>query len=73
MSAQTNPVVEALMALHKANTDLLWSLEWINSLIDDLNTGRESEHPRTLEFLTELRERRTDSVGLDCLAKEVWQ
>jgi hypothetical protein len=73
MSDKTDPIVTAMMALHKANTDLLWSLEWVNSLIDDLNTGRESEHPRTLEFLTELSERRTDSVGLDCLAKEVWQ
>jgi hypothetical protein len=73
MSAQTNPVVEALMALHKANTDLLWALEWINSLIDDINTGREDEHPRTLEFLAELSERRTDSFGLNVLAKEVWQ
>jgi|LakMenEpi03Aug12_release.lakeMendotaPanAssembly.Ray.scaffolds.fasta_scaffold173815_6 hypothetical protein len=44
MSDKTDPIVTAMMALHKANTDLLWSLEWVNSLIDDLNTGRESEH-----------------------------
>ncbi len=53
-----------------ASSDLVWALEWLNSLNDDLNTGRESQHPRTREFLDELAQRRIGNHGLHAAAKE---
>jgi hypothetical protein len=52
------------------SSDLVWAMEWLNSLCDDLNTGRESEHPRSREFLDELATRRISNHGLHAAAKE---
>ncbi len=52
------------------SSDLVWAMEWLNSLCDDLNTGRESEHPRSREFLDELAQRRISNHGLHAAAKE---
>jgi hypothetical protein len=71
VSNSTEPMTAALMAIHRVNSDLLWALEWIDGLTDDLNTGREAEHPRTREFLEDLAQRRTESDPLDVLAREV--
>jgi hypothetical protein len=71
VNSSTEPMTAALMAIHRVNSDLLWALEWIDSLTDDLNTGRETEHPRTREFLEDLAQRRTESDPLDVLAREV--
>ena len=53
-----------------AASDLVWALEWLNSLNDDLNTGRESQHPRSREFLDELAQRRIGNHGLHAAATE---
>ena len=53
-----------------AASDLVWAMEWLNSLTDDLNTGRESQHPRSREFLDELAERRIGNHGLHAAATE---
>lgn len=55
--------------------DLVWAMEWLNSLCDDLNTGHhdrtgEEQHHRTREFLDELAQRRTQSSPLDLAAQE---
>ncbi len=53
-----------------AASDLVWAMQWLDSLTDDLNTGRDSEHPRTREFLDDLAQRRISNHGLHAAAKE---
>lgn len=77
MSNPTDPVTACLLGLHRVNTDLLWALEWLNSLTDDLNAERyqrngDEQHPRTSEFLADLAQRRIESDPLDVLSKEVF-
>lgn len=55
--------------------DLVWAMEWLDSLTNDLNAERaqrngDNEHPRTREFLDELAQRRTQSSPLDLAAQE---
>jgi hypothetical protein len=52
--------------------DLVWAMEWLDSLTDDLNKvhGR-GYHPRTVEFLEELKERRKGKITLNAVAREV--
>jgi hypothetical protein len=53
-------------------TDLVWAMEWLNSLTDDLNTlYGQGYHPRTVEFLEELTERRKVKTTLNSVAREV--
>jgi hypothetical protein len=53
-------------------TDLVWAMEWLNSLTDDLNTLHgQGYHPRTVEFLEELAERRRVKITLNSVAREV--
>jgi hypothetical protein len=53
-------------------TDLVWAMEWLNSLTDDLNTLHgQGYHPRTVEFLAELAERRKVKITLNSVAREV--
>lgn len=69
-------MVQALVANAQTTIDLVWAMEWLDSLTNDLNGERwqrngDSEHPRTREFLDELAERRKNSETLDAAAKEV--
>ena len=66
----SDPLVAALVAHGTLVTDTVWALQWLNSLCDDLNTGRDSEHPRCREFLDELAQRRIGNHTLDSCAKE---
>jgi hypothetical protein len=66
----SDPLVAALVAHGTLVTDTVWALQWLNSLCDDLNTGRDSEHPRCREFLDELAQRRIGNHTLDICAKE---
>lgn len=55
--------------------DLVWAMEWLDSLTNDLNAeswhrNGDNEHPRTREFLDELAQRRTQSSPLDLAAQE---
>jgi hypothetical protein len=47
------------------NTDLIWAIEWLNTLSDRL-TG---DH-MVAEFMAELEQRRTQSDALNAAAKE---
>ena len=71
-AASAQPLVQALVAHATLVTDMVWALEWLNSLCDDLNTGRDAQHPRTREFLDELAKRRKGNHTLDSAAKEAY-
>ena len=71
-AASAEPLVQALVAHATLVTDMVWALEWLNSLCDDLNTGRDAQHPRTREFLDELAKRRKGNHTLDSAAKEAY-
>ena len=71
-AASAEPLVQALVAHATLVTDMVWALEWLNSLCDDLNTGRDAQHPRTREFLDELAKRRKGNHTLDSCAKEAY-
>ena len=69
MSTATEPVSPLYLHGRIAN-DLVWALQWLDSLVNDLNgehherTGDE-EHHRVREFLDDLAQRRTESTPLD--------
>jgi hypothetical protein len=74
-AASAEPLVQALVAHATLVTDMVWALEWLNSLCDDLNGERwqrngDKEHPRTREFLDELAKRRKGNDTLNSCAKE---
>jgi hypothetical protein len=74
-AASAEPLVQALVAHATLVTDMVWALEWLNSLTDDLNSERhkytgEEEHPRTREFLDDLAKRRKGNDTLNSAAKE---
>lgn len=69
---QQDPLAMALTEHGLVVTDLVWAMEWLNSFIDDLNTLHEQEyHPRAIEFLDELAERRKVKITLNSVAREV--
>lgn len=63
-------MTSAERALVSMTIDLIWAMEWIDSLTDNLNTARDGEHPRTREFLDDLAQRRIGNHTLDACAKE---
>jgi hypothetical protein len=63
--SEPNPLVLALVAHGQATLDLVWALEWINTLTDRM-TG---DH-MVAEFMAELEHRRTQSDTLNAAAKE---
>ena len=69
MSTATEPVSPLYLHGRIAN-DLVWALQWLDSLVNDLNgehherTG-DGEHHRVREFLDDLAQRRTESTPLD--------
>lgn len=68
-------LVQAMVANAQTTIDLVWAMEWLDSLVDDLTTERfertgELGHPRAKEFLDDLAERRKHSEGLHSAAKE---
>jgi hypothetical protein len=75
MNANTEQQQALVMALTEHGlvvTDLVWAMEWLNSLTDDLNTlYGQGYHPRTVEFLEELTERRKVKITLNSVAREV--
>lgn len=71
-SEQQDPLAMALTEHGLVVTDLVWAMEWLNSFIDDLNTlCIDDVHPRTVEFLEELAERRKIKITLNSVAREV--
>jgi hypothetical protein len=80
MSADTSKKDLFVVALTQHGllvSDLLWAMEWLSSLTDDLNTAwrqindEAEEHPRSREFLDELAERRKVKITLNSVAREV--
>jgi hypothetical protein len=80
MNANTNKKDLLAVALTQHGllvSDLVWAMEWLNSLTDDLNTAwrqindEAEEHPRAREFLDELAERRKIKITLNSVAREV--
>jgi len=80
MSADTSKKDLLVVALTQHGllvSDLLWAMEWLSSLTDDLNTAwrqindEAEEHPRSREFLDELAERRKVKITLNSVAREV--
>jgi hypothetical protein len=66
MNAQpANPLVAALVAHAQVTLDLVWAVEWLNTLTDRM-TG---DH-MVAEFMAELEHRRTTSDTLNSAAKE---
>jgi hypothetical protein len=66
MNAQpANPLVAALVAHGQVTLDLVWAVEWLNTLTDRM-TG---DH-MVAEFMAELEHRRTQSDALNAAAKE---
>jgi hypothetical protein len=59
-------IVEAFLANGKITLDLVWALEWINTLTDRLTGDHMVD-----EFLKDLAARRLDSEQLDACASEV--
>jgi hypothetical protein len=52
--------------------DLVWAMEWLDSLTDEINMLHGGcYHPRTVEFLEELNERRKGKATLNAVAREV--
>ena len=62
--SEPNPLVEALVAHAQVTLDLVWALEWLNTLTDMLPAYQISE------FYDELQHRRTQSDALNAAAKE---
>jgi hypothetical protein len=66
MNAQpANPLVAALVAHAQVTLDLVWAVEWLNTLTDRM-TG---DH-MVAEFMAELEHRRAQSDALNAAAKE---
>jgi hypothetical protein len=63
--SEPNPLVRALVLHGQATLDLVWALEWINTLTDRM-TG---DH-MVAEFMAQLEHRRTTSDTLNAAAKE---
>ena len=76
--ATDTALVAALVAHGRLVTDMVWALQWLDSLTDDLNTERhertgEEQHPRTSEFLADLDQRLIDNDTLKSCWKEAAQ
>ncbi len=73
-----NATTETMSPLHlhgRIANDLVWAMQWLDSLVDDLNTEHhdhtgEEEHHRVREFLDDLAQRRTQSTPLDYAYEE---
>jgi hypothetical protein len=66
MNAQpANPLVAALVAHGQATLDLVWAMQWLDTLTDCL-----AEHHMVAEFMADLEQRRTTSDTLNSAAKE---
>ena len=68
-------IVQALVANAQTTIDLTWAMQWLDSLVDDLNTEHhertgDEEHHRTREFLDDLATRRKNSETLHAAARE---
>lgn len=67
--------VQALVANAQTTIDLAWAMQWLDSLVDDLNTEHhertgDKEHHRVREFLDDLETRRKNSETLHSAARE---
>lgn len=70
---------DALLLSSETTSDLIWAMEWIDTLSDALNTARDEEtdeiirreHGMYQEFQQCLTKRRKTSHRLDLVAKEV--
>jgi hypothetical protein len=73
-----NTATETMSPLHlhgRIANDLVWAMQWLDSLVDDLNTEHHDrtghgEHHRVREFLDDLAQRRTQSTPLDYAYEE---
>jgi len=69
--------VKALLTISEATTEMVWLMNWLSSMTDDLNTAwrqindEAKEHPRAREFLDELADRRKTHIALNSVAREV--
>ncbi len=68
-------IVQALVANAQTTIDLTWAMQWLDSLVNELNgehherTG-DGEHHRVREFLDDLEARRKNSETLHAAARE---